>query len=126
MILFPFWYREANLPKLEVTLPIIEKNASKVILFGAVKSKNDLNELDMVNKLMRSVYKLISYATKNIDTEFENTKETAKSVLKKAVEYQSDLIVISGNANASFPSIVKAKENKFIINNSTIPVLSIK
>ncbi|HEY1061095.1 MAG TPA: universal stress protein [Daejeonella sp.] len=125
-ILFPFWLKKSNSPQLEVTLPIIEKNASKVVLFGAIKSNNDLNELNIVNKLMSSVYKLISYTTKNIETELENTKATAKSVLKKAAENKSDLIVISGNASKGLLAHRMQRKNRFIINNSKVPVLNVK
>jgi hypothetical protein len=125
-ILFPFWLKKSNSPQLEVTLPIIEKNASKVVLFGAIKSNNDLNELNVVNKLMSSVYKLISYTTKNIETELENTKATAKSVLKKAAENKSDLIILSGNASKGLLAHRMQRKNRFIINNSKVPVLNVK
>lgn len=125
-ILFPFWLKNSSSPQLEVTLPIIEKNASKVILFGAIKSNNDLNELNVVNKLMSSVYKLISFTTKNIETELENTKAAAKSVLKKAAENKSDLIVISGDATKGLLAHRMLRKNRFIINNSKVPVLNVK
>ncbi|MDP3468438.1 MAG: universal stress protein [Daejeonella sp.] len=126
MILFPFWLKKPNLPKLELTLPIIEKNASKVILFGMVKSPNDIKELDTVNRLMRSVHKLISITTRNIKTELEKTSGTAKSILKKAVESESDLIVISGHVKSNLPIFGKQSKNRFIINNASVPVLNLK
>ncbi|HQS06829.1 MAG TPA: universal stress protein, partial [Daejeonella sp.] len=62
----------------------------------------------------------------NIETELENTKATAKTVLKKAAENKSDLIVISGNVKTGLSALGKQSNNRFIINNSTVPVLSVK
>ena len=75
---------------------------------------------------MNSVHKLISMTTKNIETEVNNTTSTAKGILKKAIECNSDLIVISSNANISFTSRVKQGNTRFIINNSTVQVFSIR
>ena len=124
-ILFPVWVKRTILTKLQAALPIIKKNESKVVLFGSVKSPNDPGELNMVYKLMNSVRALILLATQNIENEVEDSPGTAKSILRKAVERKSDLIVISANPNSGF-RFFKQGYTRFIINHSPVPVLSVK
>ena len=125
-ILFPVWVKRPIITKLHAALPIIEKNHSNVILFGSVKSTNDQWELDMVNKLMCSVRELISLSTKKIKYEIEDAPRTAESVIRKATSSNSDLIVIAAHTPTGFKSIFRQSYTQFIINHSTVPVLSVK
>lgn len=125
-ILFPVWVKRPVLTNLQAAQPIIERNASKVVLFGSIKSPNDPGELNMVYKLMNSVRALILLATQNIENEVEDRPGTAKSILRKAVERKSDLIVISANTNTGFRYFFKQGYSRFIINHSPVPVLSVK
>ncbi|MHB1179044.1 MAG: universal stress protein [Daejeonella sp.] len=125
-ILFPIWVKRSILSKLKFTLPIIEKNSSKVILFGSVKSTDDIWEFSMLNNLMSSVRQRISLTTGDIENEVEKKRGTAKRILKKAVERNSDLIVISASANTGLLFLGNSGYTRFIINNSMVPVLSVK
>jgi nucleotide-binding universal stress UspA family protein len=125
-ILFPVWMKKPIITKLHAALPIIQKNESKVILFGSVRSPNDVWELDTVNKLMSSVRILISPSTTNVKDEIEDAPGSAKGILKKATASKSDLIVIAAHINTGFTSMFWPGYTRFIINHSPVPVLSVK
>jgi len=125
-ILFPVWIRRSVLSKLRVVLPIIEKNASKVVVFGSLKSPGNIWERQMINSLTSTARALISLSTKNVEKEVQEGPGTARSILKKAEERKSELIVISAGAEGKFLSLFKPAYERFIINNSTVPVLAIK
>ncbi|MGB4399617.1 MAG: universal stress protein [Daejeonella sp.] len=125
-VLFPVWVKRPIITKLRAALPIIEKNGSSVTLFGSVRSANDKDELDLLGKLMSSVRELISISTKNIKNEIEDAPGSAKNVLRKAKASNADLIIISAHTNTGYTTFFRQSYNRFIINRSTIPVLSVK
>lgn len=125
-ILFPVWVNRSIITKLQAASPIIKKNESKIVLLGSVKSQNDKKEVNMIGKLMCSVRSLISLTTKNIENEIEYAPSTAQSILRKAIEHKSDLIVLSANENSGFRSLFEESYNRFIIDHSIVPVLSLK
>lgn len=125
-ILFPVSVTKPIIVKLSAALPIIKKNSSSVILLGSVSSANDSTEHETLKKLMRAVSHLFSFVTKNIKNEIEEAPRGAKSILKKATAINSDLIVIAGHAETRFTPIFSYNFTRYIINHSTIPVLSVK
>lgn len=125
-ILFPLWVKRPIITKLQAALPIIEKNGSTVTLFGSVNSPNDRDELDLLGKLMGSVRELISPSTKNIINEIEDTPGSATNILRKARASDTDLIVIAAQFNSGYSSFFRRSYTRFIINRSSVPVLSVK
>jgi len=125
-ISFPVWATKSLYGKLEMSLSIIKKNDSKVILLGALKTKDDPWELNMVDKLADSLLALISLTTNNVEKELDHSPGTAKKILKRASNNGSDLLVISSSLNRGIKSVFVPTYTEQIIKNATIPVLSVK
>ncbi len=125
-ISFPVWATKSVFGKLEMSLSIIKKNDSKVMLLGALKTKDDAWELNMVDKLASSLLALISLTTNNVEKELDHSSGTAKRILKRASKNGSDLLVISSSLNRGIKSVFVPSYTEQIIRNSTIPVLSVK
>lgn len=125
-ISFPVWATKAVLGKLEMSLPIIKKNDSRVMLLGALKAKDDQWEANMVEKLANSLLALISLTTKNVEKELDHVQGTAKQILKRSSDNGSDLLVISSSLNRGIKSVFVPTYTEQIIRNSKIPVLSVK
>jgi nucleotide-binding universal stress UspA family protein len=125
-ISFPVWAKKAVLGKLEIAIPIIRKNDSRITLLGAMKNDNDPWELNMVEKLASSVQSLISSATDKIEKEVDPAPNTARKILARARKKGSDLLVISSSPNQGIKSVFTPTYTQQIIKNSTIPVISVK
>jgi len=125
-ILLPVGANQSLLNSLEKSLPIIKKNHSKVVLFGSIKVPDNNKEVKMVKKMVVSEDALTSLTTENVEHELGDSPGTAKSILKKATELQSDLIIISANVKSGLTSFFTPGYTEKIIKNSPVPVLSIK
>lgn len=124
-ILIPVWPRENILEEVEVSLPIIKKNRSKVFLLGSINTLNHQLELDMVKNLIVSLGSLVDMTHNKVLKEIDQSPATATKTLKKAAENKSDLIVISVNRKHNLKSLFIQSYNENIIKKSPIPVLSI-
>lgn len=125
-ILLPVGANKSLLNSLEISLPIIKKNHSKVVLFGSIKIPDNNKEFKMVKKMVVSVDALTSLTNENVEGELGDSPGTAKNILKKAIEMQSDLIIISANVKSGLKSFFTPSYTEKIIKNSPVPVLSIK
>lgn len=125
-ILIPVWPTKKILKEVEISLPIIQKNQSEVLLLGSISSLSRKWELNLVKNLIISLGSLIKLGNNKVLKEIDQTPATAKKTLKKAVDNQSDLIVISVNKKQNLKSLFIQSYTEKIINNSPIPVLSIK
>jgi len=124
-ILIPVWPTENILEDVEVSLPIIKKNHSTVLLLGSINTLNHQWELNMVKNLMVSLGSIINMTNNKVLKEIDQNPATATKTLKKAAENQSDLIVISVSRKQNLKSFFGQSYSESIIKNSTVPVLSI-
>ena len=122
-IFFPVRPIQSGLQKLEVALPIIEKNQAKVSLFGALKN---LSEMSTASKFIQQLDKLLSKDKIKVETEINTSDNVAKEVVKRAIEKDSDLIIISTTIQQSFAALFSSSYTERVINRSPIPVLSVK
>lgn len=125
-ILIPVWPTKNILNEVELALPIIQKNRSKVFLLGSTSSSKQKWEFNMVENLIVSIKSLIELTNNNVLNEIDKKPATVRKTLKKAKENQSDLIVISVNKKQNLKSIFMQSYTERIIKESPIPVLSLK
>lgn len=125
-ISLPVWATQAVLGKLQISLPIIRKNNSRITLLGALKNGNNPQEVKMVENLSDSMRLLISLATEKIEKEVDPTPGTAKKILRRACKKGSDLLVISSSPSRGIKSAFTPSYTEQIIKYSTIPVISVK
>ena len=124
-ILIPVWPTNDMLKEVKVSLPIIKSNRSKVFILGSVHSLNQQWELNMVKNLIGSLGYMLDLKSTKIQKEIDQSPATASKTLKKAVENQSDLIVVSVNRKQNLKSLFVQSYTERIIKQSPIPVLSI-
>ncbi|MFD2163312.1 universal stress protein [Paradesertivirga mongoliensis] len=122
-IFYPVRPIQTAMQKFEVALPIIRRNEAKVSLFAALKS---LSEMSIAEKFIKRVDHLLSKDKIKIETEINSSNDAAKQVVKRAVEKNSDLIIISATIKSGFKSLFTHNYTERVINNSPIPVLSVK
>lgn len=122
-IFYPVRPIQTAMHKFEVALPIIQINEAKVSLFAALKS---LSEMSIAEKFIKRVDNLLSKDKIRIETEISSSNDVAKQVVKRAVEKDSDLIIISATVKSGFKSLFTNNYTQRVINSSPIPVLSVK
>ncbi|MEJ6981291.1 universal stress protein [Pedobacter sp. P351] len=122
-IFYPIRPIQSAMQKLDIALSIIKKNQAKVSIFGALKN---LSEMSVVAKFSQKVDNLLSKDKIKVETEISSSIDPAKEVVKRAVEKDSDLIIISATIKKGFTSFFTRNYTERVINNSPIPVLSVK
>ena len=122
-IFFPVRPIPFGTQKLEVALPIIKRNQARVSLFGALK---DLSEMGTTSKFIQQVNNLLSKDKIKVETEINSSNDVATEVVKRAVEKDSDLIIISATIKKGLKSLLTSNYTEKVIDNSPIPVLSVK
>lgn len=125
-ILFPVTPSQTIVNKLEKSLPIIQKNNSKVTLFGSTSGKNDYFECQLVNNLTILLKSTIALTNDCVETEMNPTRQTAKKIIEKGTEKNADLIVISASIRKGLKYLLTQSYTEKMVNNSPIPVLSVK
>ena len=125
-ILFPIRALPKGLQKLEIALPIIKENNSKVVLFGSVRNKKRHSDSEIVDELIAKANSLITNSQMSVENEVNITEDVAKEVVNKAVEKKSDLIIISASIKKGLKSVFVSNYTERIIENSPVPVLSVK
>ena len=85
-VLFPVRPLVAALDKLDVALPILTKNKSKVILFSALDTRNEPSDADLVNELVDRASFKMSINDIDIEKEMKVSDNVAQEVVNKAVE----------------------------------------
>ncbi|HEY0896097.1 MAG TPA: universal stress protein [Sphingobacteriaceae bacterium] len=85
-VLFPVRPLVAALDKLDVALPILTKNESKVILFSALDTRNEPSDADLVNELVDRASFKMSINDIDIEKEMKVSDNVAQEVVNKAVE----------------------------------------
>lgn len=124
-ILLPLLPNHTGLDKLEIALPIIEKNKPKIVFF-APRSESKLSDLGTIHKFINTTDQLMAVQDVELDQESENTHDTAKGILNKALEKKSDLIIITTSVTDGLRSLFTANYLERLMNNSSVPVLSVK
>ncbi len=125
-VLFPVWPANSILDKLDVSLPIIRENKSRVTLFGSTTTRNKLSESVMVDNLIRSAYSIIKMTNKNVEREMDPTPRTARKIIRKAIEKRSDLVVISASVKRGLKHFFRRDYTEIMLNDCPVPVLSVK
>jgi hypothetical protein len=123
-VLIPVKQDSCELQKLDSSLPIIIKNKSKALLYSLAK-KGQINRYDIRHRILIWASNLIKF---QIDSrkEVKVCKYSAETVIKKATDKQFDLIVITANTTTRLQDIFRSNYTKKVINDSQVPVLSIK
>lgn len=122
-IFFPVRPIQSGIQKLEIALPIIKKNRADVSLFAALKN---LSEMGIAANFIQKADNLLSKNNIKVETEINSSDDIAKQVVKRAIEKDSDLIIISATIKGGFASLFSRNYTEKVIDSSPIPVLSVK
>lgn len=125
-ILFPLRPATSGLDKFEIALPIIKRNKSKVLLFAPIQDNKTAIELKTANDLINKADYLMKKGNVFHENEINITQDTALEVVKKAIEKKSDLIIISASIKKGLISLFTQNYTEKVINNASVPVLSVK
>lgn len=124
-ILFPLRPSTSGLDKFEIALPIIKRNKSKVLLFAPIQDNNTAI-LKTANDLINKADHLMKKGNVFHENEINITQDMALEVVKKAIEKKSDLIIISASIKKGLISLFTQNYTEKVINNASVPVLSVK
>ncbi len=125
-ILFPVRPLLKGLEKLEIALPIMKRNNSRVLLFSPLTKRRKLSDLKIVNELANRANYLMGINNIDIEKEINFTDDMAQEVVNKAVEQKADLIIITATISSRLKSIFLKDYTEKIIDSSPVPVLSVK
>lgn len=125
-ILIPMKASYADLQKLEIALPIIQKNRSDVFLFGSIRTQTEVRDVLLINKLLNTAGYLIQKNKVLVERETYLAKSLAKQVLSKAAEKHSDLIIMTNKPQAGIKNWFSQSTMERVIAGSSIPVLTVK
>jgi nucleotide-binding universal stress UspA family protein len=125
-VLFPVRPLVAALDKLEVALSIITKNNSKVLLFSALDTKNETSDAALLNELTNRAFFKMSINDVDIEKEMNVSDDVAMEVINKAVERNSDLIIISATIKKGLAARFYRNYTQKVIDASPIPVLCVR
>lgn len=125
-VLFPVRPLVAALDKLEAALSIISKNNSKVLLFSALDRRNEPSDAALVNELTNRAYFKMSINDIDIEKEANVSDNVAAEVINKAVERNSDLIIISATIKKGWTAGFYKNYTEKVIDASLIPVLCVR
>ncbi len=125
-ILFPLRPATSGLDKFEIALPIIKRNKSKVLLFAPIQDNKTAIELETANDLINKADHLMRKGNVFHENEINVTQDMALEVVKKAIEKKSDLIIISASIKKGLISLFTQNYTEKVINNASVPVLSVK
>lgn len=125
-VLFPVRPLVAALDKLDVALPILTKNKSKVLLFSALDTRNEPSDAELVNELVDRASFKMSINDIDIEKEMKVSDNVAREVVNKAVERNADLIIISATIKKGLTARFYRNYTEKVIDSSPIPVLCVK
>jgi nucleotide-binding universal stress UspA family protein len=124
-IFFPLRPIFPGIKKLEAALPIIQRNKARVSLFAAWNPLKEKTTIRTASMLMQKADNILSRHHITVEKEISSTADVAKEVVRRAVEKDSDLIVISASVKKGFASIFTRSYTEKVIDSSPIPVLSV-
>jgi len=124
-VLFPVRPAPAGMGNLEVALPIIKENDSNVLLFP-LKQKENLNQQETVSEFNSRTADLNGIGHIIIDDKVNVSVDMAQDVVRKAMEDCSDLIIVTASIKKGLKSLFTRNYTEKIIDNSPVPVLSVK
>lgn len=116
----------SGMDKFDMALPIIKKNGSKVLLFAPIGYKKKKTDLLTIKDLFNKADSLISHENLDAEKEINFTHDSAQEVVNKAVQTNSDLIVITATVKKGLMAFFTRTFTERIIANSPVPVLSVK
>lgn len=125
-ILFPLRPNTVGMEKLEIALPIIKRNKSRVLLFTPIRNNKTISELENASDLINTADHLMVRGNVKHEKEMNLTQDMAAEIVKKAVEKKSDLIIISPSIKKGLKSMFIPDYAEKVMNNTSVPVLSIK
>ncbi|WP_256012078.1 universal stress protein [Desertivirga xinjiangensis] len=125
-VLIPVRPLRAGLEKLGITLPIIKKNNSSVLLFSTQNPEMKKEERQTVDTLMKKADQLMSKDDVQVEKELNVARDMAREVVRKAVEKKSDLIVITATLKKGLKAFFTRDYTQKVIEDSPVPVLSVK
>lgn len=125
-ILLPLLPNSSGIEKLEIALPIIEKNKSKIVLFAPRQTDPELAVPGSIHDFINSADHLMAGQVVKLEKELALTDNTAVGILHKALEKKSDLIIITASVTDGLRSLFSGNYAERLMNNSSVPVLSVK
>jgi nucleotide-binding universal stress UspA family protein len=125
-VLLPVRALPESLKKLDFALPILKKNQSEVLLFAPLERKDEAREISFVNVLLNRANYLLQMYDLDVSRETVIADDLASEVINKAVELNSDLIIITATIARGFSSLFNESYTEKVIRYSPVPVLSIK
>ncbi len=124
-VLFPIRLNSGALDKYLYSRPIIEKNNSELFLLGLseIKTADEIKELIFLAHQLK-----IQLSNDNIKSqiEYSPTDNLPDTIIKKAEETDSDLLIIAANIDNNFKSFFLGPFAQQVINHTHIPVLTLK
>jgi nucleotide-binding universal stress UspA family protein len=125
-ILIPVRPYFSDLEKLDIALPILQKNNSNVTIMGAIAAQTATADALFMEKLLQTACHLIDRDNIQVEKETYVIKDLAKEVLFIAGEKKSDMIVISRKFRPGLAGLLHSSYSERVISASTVPVLSVK
>lgn len=124
-VLYPVRIAPGAVEKYFYARPIIEKNNSEVTLLGLAEEQNAAELKEVV--LLTDQVKAQMFADQvRFRTNLVKSSDFPKKIIDSAIEYESDLIILSSNIDHNFKAFFLGPFAQQVVNHSHLPVLSIK
>jgi len=124
-VLYPIRITPGAIEKYFFARPIIEKNNSEVTLLGLAE-KNKAAALKEVALLTDQVKAQLFADNVHFRSIVVKSDDFPKKIIDSAIEYESDLIILSSNIDHNVKSFFLGPFAQQVVNHSHFPVLSIK
>jgi nucleotide-binding universal stress UspA family protein len=124
-ILLPLDLTKETKEKVDKAINIAQMYGSVIHVVSIVESEDEF----LMNKLIRQMNQVIEFVSDagiKCTSEFVKSKDVAEEVIKTAKKVEADLIMIMTQQEVGFTDLFISSAAQEIINNSEIPVLSIR
>lgn len=125
-ILFTVTPISSELDNLEITLPIIKENRSRVLLFAPPINNKRVADMETIHEFINRTDHSEARGNVQLERDMGITSGSAAVVVEKAIEKKSDLIIITASITKGVKSFFTSNYTEKVMNNPFVPVLSVK